>query len=152
MITTHRLTIEDLEQTVVLFDLYRQFYKQPTDIPATTAFISRRLNSSDSFLIGAFDGRTEIGFTQLYPSFSSVLMKKKLILNDMYVLNAYRRTGVAKLLLRTAEDLAVELEAAGLVLATQKENQMARKLYETQGWVEESVFVYYNRVPAKSVA
>ena len=149
MVTIRSLTLGDLEQTAALFDQYRQFYRQPSDIAAASEFISERLRNSDSFLIGAFDGRTEIGFTQLYPSFSSVSMRRKLILNDMYVLERFRRNGVAQNLLKAADDLAVELDAAGLVLATQKENRSARKLYETAGWVEESAFVYYNRAPAK---
>lgn len=135
----------DLEPTAVLFDRYRQFYGQPSDLDAARTFISERLANGDSYLIGAFEADEAIGFTQLYPSFSSVAMRPKLILNDMYVLETCRKRGVAQALLGAAEALARRLGAVGLVLATQKDNTAAKTLYVKAGWVEESDFVYFNR-------
>ena len=144
MLKTRQLTIDDIEQLTKLFDLYRQFYGQSSDIPAARAFIAQRLENQDSHLIGAFESDKFAGFTQLYPSFSSVGMKPKLILNDMFVLKEFRRSGVARALLRAAEQLGSSIGAASLVLATQNENSAAQQLYESTGWVPEANFVYYN--------
>lgn len=139
------LKSDDLEPTAVLFDRYRQFYGQASDLDAPRTFISERLANGDSYLIGAFEADEEIGFAQLYPSYSSVAMRPKLILNDMYVLEAYRKMGVAQALLGAAEALARRVGAVSLVLATQKNNSAARTLYVKAGWVEECDFVYFNR-------
>ena len=125
--------------------MYRQFYGQRADIAAARSFIRARLESNDSFLIGASDAAAYVGFTQLYPSFSSVAMKPKLILNDMFVVAGFRRAGVARALLRAAEKLAESVGAVSLLLATQLENAAARQLYESAGWRIETNYVYYNR-------
>ncbi|WP_299486489.1 GNAT family N-acetyltransferase [Acaryochloris sp. IP29b_bin.137] len=144
MVETRQLNIDDLERTAILFDMYRQFYGQPSDLAAARNFISARLEKEDSFLIGAFDSSNCVGFTQLYPSFSSVGMKPKLILNDMFVVEEFRRSGVARALLKAAEKLGEKLGAGALLLATQKENSAARQLYESAGWIAETNFIYYN--------
>ena len=144
MIETRQLNIGDLDGTAILFDRYRQFYKQSSDLSAARNFVSARLKKGDSILIGAFDTGNLVGFTQLYPSFSSVGMKPKLILNDMYVVEEARRSGVARALLKAAEMFGKELGAGALLLATQRENFAARQLYEANGWTAETNFVYYN--------
>ena len=144
---TRRLTTDDLEQTARLFDRYRQFYLQPADLDASRNFIRERLENGDSYLIGAFEGAECVGIVQLYPSFSSVGLKKKLILNDMFVPEEHRRKGVAGELLRAAGALATTIGAGSMVLATRKDNTAARALYQASGWSEESNFVYYNFSP-----
>ena len=145
MIETRQLGIDDLDSVAPLFDLYRQFYGQAPDATAARDFIAARLENEDSFLIGVFDAGGCVGFTQLYPSFSSVGMKRKLILNDMYVAEASRRSGAARALLLAAEALGETLGAGALLLATQKDNAAARRLYEASGWTAENDFIYYNR-------
>lgn len=95
--------------------------------------------------IGAFDGNNHIGFVQLYPTYSSVAMKPKLILNDMFVELSHRRSGAARSLLSAAEQLARGLGAISLVLATRLDNEAARRLYQRTGWTREESFTYYNR-------
>ena len=99
MLITRTPTSSDLDALAVLFDEYRQFYGQSTNIEAARRFLSERLEKEDSYLIGAFLDDVLVGFTQLFPSFSSVGMSPKLILNDMYVLESVRKTGVAEALL-----------------------------------------------------
>ena len=42
------------------------------------------------------DGDNYVGFIQLYPSFSTVSLKRQWILNDLYVKEEYRNKGYAK--------------------------------------------------------
>ena len=77
--------LQHLDELAVLFDAYRQFYRQAPDISGAKTFLRERLVQGDSVVFVAFlDGKTA-GFTQLYPSFSSVLVARVWILNDLFV-------------------------------------------------------------------
>lgn len=130
-----------------LFDRYRQFYGQPSDLNAAREFLADRLERRDSVIYLAQDGSgntvTPLGFAQLYPSFSSVSMKRIWILNDLYVEEGTRKRGVGTALMNRAKQLAVESRAKGLQLATRVDNETAQALYETLGYREERDFKYY---------
>jgi GNAT superfamily N-acetyltransferase len=144
MLETRLLDSTDLQATAILFDEYRQFYGQKSDLNASTIFLTERIEKQDSVLIGVFDHLKQIGFVQLYPCFSSIAMKRKLILNDLYVSESSRRVGAASTLLKAAEKHAVDTGAYSLVLATQLTNISARTLYKKAGWTEEQEFINYN--------
>lgn len=78
-------TIEDLEGMSNLFNLYRIFYQQESDIEGAKTYIKKRLVNEDSVIFVVRDREVYVGFTQLYPTFSSVSMKRTWILNDLYV-------------------------------------------------------------------
>ncbi len=134
----------DILQLAELFDQYRIFYKQAPDIERAAAFIKQRLENQDSVIFAAKTNETIAGFTQLYPSFSSVSMKKVWILNDLFVLESYRRKNVAKYLMSAAEDHARKTQAARISLATQFSNIPAQKLYEKMGYVKEETFYHFD--------
>ncbi|NJO77325.1 MAG: GNAT family N-acetyltransferase [Cyanobacteria bacterium RM1_2_2] len=135
---------EHLEAVSKLFDQYRIFYKASSDLKAAREFIQERLHKGDSVLFVASDDGHIMGFTQLYPSFSSVSMKPVWILNDLFVEQAYRKQGVAKLLMRAAENLARETEAVRIILATQISNTTAQSLYESRGYCKDEAFYHYS--------
>jgi len=128
---------EHLERIAALFDGYRVFYRQPSDIEGARRFISERLGRGDSkiFLAIAGDGdETPLGFVQLFPSFSSVSMRDLWILNDLFVAPEGRRQGVGRALMDRARQLAADSGAKGLILETEADNQAAKRLYEELGW------------------
>jgi GNAT superfamily N-acetyltransferase len=136
-------TPDHLDQVAPLFDAYRVFYEQPSDLAASRAFIADRLARGDSHIFLARDAGEALGFTQLYASLSSVSMRKIWILNDLFVAPAGRRRGVGRLLLRAARDFAASTGAARLELSTQKTNRAAQALYESEGWQREEEFFRY---------
>ncbi len=136
-------SIEHIERLSVLFNLYRVFYNQASDLRAAKNFLQARFQNKDSVVFAAKDNGEIIGFTQLYPSFSSVSMKRVWILNDLYVEEPYRRKGAAKLLMNAAEDYAKESGAVRLILATQISNTNAQKLYEARGYAKDEEFYHY---------
>jgi hypothetical protein len=69
-------SIEHLERLSVLFNQYRIFYNQASDLEAAKKFLQERFQNKDSIVFAANDNGEMIGFTQLYPSFSSVSMKR----------------------------------------------------------------------------
>jgi GNAT superfamily N-acetyltransferase len=96
-------TVADLKAVVPLFDAYRQFYRQPSDQDLARRFLLDRLEYNEStILLAEESNRLPVGFTQLFPSFSSLSAAPIFILNDLFVAPAARHQGVASLLLRAA--------------------------------------------------
>ncbi len=138
--------IEDLDTVAELFDGYRQFYQQASDVEAGKAFLRQRLQDHESVIFLATDkAGVGLGFTQLYPAFSSVGLQKRWILNDLFVAESARKSGVASQLMQTAEDFAESSGASGLTLSTAIDNLPAQALYEQRGWNKVTAFCNYNK-------
>ena len=138
---------EHVDALAQLFDAYRVFYQQPSDPAAAKTFVHDRLANSQSVVflaLGGPDGRgTPLGFTQLYPSFSSVSMRRLWILNDLYVAPDGRRRGVARALIDRARKLAVDTNAKGIILETTIDNLPAQALYDACGFTKITEFYRY---------
>jgi len=144
-ITYRQATVHDLDVLAPLFDGYRQFYGQPTDLSRARVFLAERFTHLQSLIWLAFDAQGEaVGFTQLYPLFSSVRMARVYLLNDLFVQASARRCGVAAGLLKAAADAARALGAAGLSLSTARDNEAAQRLYESLGWQRDDAFYEYS--------
>ena len=134
MMNVRRATVEDVEAIAPLFDLYRTFYEQPSDLALAHRFIGERLQQGESVIfLAEMDGKA-VGFTQLFPSFSSVGAMRIWILNDLYVDAAARRPGVAQALLQAASEFARADGARRLELETDHSNDSAQALYRRLGW------------------
>ena len=142
--TIRRATPDDLEVVSGLFDQYRQFYRAASDLDAARRFLGERLASGDSVVLLAWDGAEAFGFTQLYPSFSSLSMARIFILNDLFVAPAGRRRGVGAALLDAAADFGRASGAIRLTLSTEVTNTTAQSLYEGKGWKRDASFFVYN--------
>ena len=89
------------------------------------------------------ENRQAAGFTQLFPSFSSVSATRILILNDLYVDHCQRKKGVARALMRAARDYARDSGYSGVKLETQKTNTIGQTLYESEGYLKLTGFYQY---------
>ncbi|RZJ07908.1 MAG: GNAT family N-acetyltransferase [Rubrivivax sp.] len=143
-INTRQALLADLEAVVPLFDAYRQFYGKVSDVDNARRFLRERFEHGQSTLFIAEDseGRA-VGFTQLYPSFSSAAMARIYVLNALFVAPAARKQGVGEALLRAAADHARALGAVRLSLSTALTNSTAQALYERTGWQRDQVFCAY---------
>lgn len=146
MFTVRQATIEDLNPLADVFNRYRVFYKQASNLEGAKLFLSERLKLEESVIYIAVDNGTDaiIAFTQLYPTFSSISMRRAWTLNDLYVAEHYRGQGIAQLLLDQAKLLAKETKSKGLSLSTAVDNEVAQKLYERNGFVKDDEFYYYD--------
>jgi ribosomal protein S18 acetylase RimI-like enzyme len=133
-----RATLRDLDAAARLFDAYRAFYSRLADGAAAHRFIEERLRHNDSVIYLASSDADHhgapIGFVQLYPSFSSLAMRRIWVLNDLFVVPATRRRGLGRALLERARQHAVDTGAACLTLATLVDNIGAQRLYESLGY------------------
>jgi GNAT superfamily N-acetyltransferase len=138
---------EDLPRLAPLFDAYRVFYGRTSNAYAAQLFLTERLKRNDSKIFVAIDLESfqTIGFTQLYPSFSSVRLGRIWILEDLFVRGDMRRGGVASSLIDAAVHFAKDSHAVGLTLSTANTNAAAQALYAKRGWQHDDEFQVWNR-------
>jgi ribosomal protein S18 acetylase RimI-like enzyme len=140
-------TDAELDALAPLFDAYRVFYERPSDLARARTFLAARLQNGDSVVLiaEATDARAPLalGFTQLYPSFSSVACEAIWVLNDLYVAAIVRGEGVGRALMNAARDHAERTGVKRIVLATGTSNGPARALYESLGYRPSEGFLEY---------
>jgi GNAT superfamily N-acetyltransferase len=138
-----KATTEHLPELTKLFDAYRVFYEQESDFAAAEKFLKERLEKDESIIYIALDNDGKgLGFTQLYPTFSSVSMQQFYILNDLFVVPEIREKGIGESLLKMAQNISKANNWKGLALETATDNP-AQKLYERLGWKQSSDFYPY---------
>lgn len=145
-ISVRQMQTSDLEQVAGLFDLYRQFYQQQPDLDLAREFIRARFTNHESCILVAENIHQQlVGFCQLYPGFCSVEAKPIYTLYDLFVLPTARKQGAGKLLLQAAETKAASEGKSRMDLTTATDNKTAQSLYESLGWIRDTVFLTYNR-------
>lgn len=137
-------SLEHLNQVAKLFDDYRQFYKQASDINGATEFLRHKIEQQESIIFIAQNENTILGFVQLYPSWESVSMSKRWVLYDLYVAPAGRGQGIARQLMQRAKQLAQDTGAQTISLETATDNVIGQALYESEGYERDTEFYSYN--------
>ena len=126
-----------------IFDAYRQYYGQQSDIEGAKTFLAERIVNQESIIFLALENGQALGFTQLYPMFSSVSMRRSWTLNDLFVKENIRSKGIGKALLGTAQNFIIQQGHKGLLLETTPDNTKAQSLYERLGWEREQNYYYF---------
>ncbi len=135
-------TLNDLDQLSQLFGQYRVFYGQPFEPDECRKFLGERLSKEESVIFISLDNEACTGFTQLFPSFSSVGMKKIWILNDLFVAAEHRKKGIAQDLINHVIEYSRLTGRKKVVLSTAYDNYSAQKLYEKLRFNREDFFNY----------
>jgi ribosomal protein S18 acetylase RimI-like enzyme len=141
-----KANVNDVDAIAELFDLYRNFYDQESDLEGAKSFLRERLNNGESTLFLASVDNESVGFAQLYPSFSSVSLKRTWILNDLYVRKEHRGKRIGEALLQHVLTFAKETGTKGVLLETDEENVVAQRLYEKMGFAQETHRFYFYTV------
>lgn len=141
-----KATLGHLDLLTPMFVKYREFYGQLPYPDSSRSFLRKRLAREESVIYLALpddDDTKLLGFCQLYPSFSSLSLKRVWILNDIYVAEDSRRMLVADHLMREAKKMARQTNAVRMRVSTSSDNQVAHKTYESIGFREDTEFRNY---------
>ena len=128
--------LDNLEDLIPLFDAYRIFYEQDSDIESARQFLRERFIKNDAVIYIVYLNKTPVGFTQLYPLYSSVSMRGMYLLNDLYIDIDCRGKGIGTLLIEKAKQLCKENGLKGLAIQTAYDNP-AQQLYKRLGFVKD---------------
>ncbi|MCG9696445.1 GNAT family N-acetyltransferase [Shewanella sp. Isolate11] len=140
-----RATFTDVEVVAQLFDEYRQFSKQPSDLTLATKFISARLVNKDSIIFMAEDiNGYGLGFCQLYPTFNSVSATATLVVADLYVTQHARCVGIGRRLMSSAIDYAKAKAISGITLEIREGHSHALALFQSLSFVHKEGFLSYS--------
>jgi len=140
-----RITISEIAELHPLVEQYRAFYKQPKN-DKTLSYLEERIKNEEAIAFIARVGGEAVGFTLLYPTFSTVSLSNIWLLNDLYVEESARGNGIASELMDVAESAAKQAGATRVFLRTANDNLPAQALYEGRKWVKDEVFRRYDLV------
>jgi len=146
-VTIRRATAEDAGDIAKLFDDYRVFFGEQSNMPLAQQFLADRLHHTESVIFFAQTPEEQcVGFAQLYPSFSSVSAGRVWILNDLFVTESARGMGIGTKLLGEIKAFGTDSNAKSILVETMASNSGAQKLYETTGYQEVSDRLFYEQV------
>ncbi|MCX8491422.1 MAG: GNAT family N-acetyltransferase [Cyclobacteriaceae bacterium] len=135
MIRIEQATNDHLDRLAALFNQYRVFYEKQSDVKSAKEFLRERIEAKESVIFVSFNSaNVMIGFTQLYPLFSSTRMKRLWLLNDLFVDVAFRGKGFSIELIEKAKEHCRQTGGCGLILETAKSNTIGNKLYPRAGF------------------
>ena len=136
-------TVKDSEKIGEVFDLYRQFYKKNPDKIISIEYIKQRLTNKESTIFFVEEDNVCIGIVQLYVTFDSLELNKKIILYDLFVRPEYRKKGIGAMLMDASKDFAENNGISGIELSTAISNGTAQRLYESLGYERDNEFYNY---------
>ena len=139
--------LSDLKNLSVLFNSYRMFYGKKFDLKVAEEFLRSRIKKKDSKIFVCDFNNELSGFVQLYPLFSSTRVSKYWLLNDLYVDVNKRGKGFSKLLIERSKELVIESKACGMMLETEKSNDIGNKLYPSTGFKKNESSNFYEWIP-----
>lgn len=140
-------TPKDIDTFAHLIKDYLAFYRRDTDIIEIITFISKRLEDNESALFTAIQKNKPeqaLGFTHLYPIFSTLSLRKVWVLNDLYVSEHYRGMKIGRSLIDAAVNFAKDDGAFRLDLKTEYDNTPAKTLYEKYGFIRDETYDHFS--------
>jgi GNAT superfamily N-acetyltransferase len=128
------------------------FYKKESNLEGAKHFLSERMQQKESIIFVALMEEKLVGFTQLYPLFSSTNMMPILLLNDLFVAKEHRGKQISKGLIKAAQEHCKITKANGISLETEKNNIPGNALYPKMGFTldQEHNFYYWENPTASS--
>ncbi|MBI3791204.1 MAG: GNAT family N-acetyltransferase [Gemmatimonadetes bacterium] len=145
----------DLDGLLPLFADYLAFYHRTATSLRIHRFLSARL-AEHPVLIWVAEGtgesaRTLSGFVQVYPTYSSLGLGRAWTLNDLFVCEEARGTGVGRALVETVLVHAQRRGVVSVDLMTQRSNEKAQRLYLSLGFQPSTDFLSYSTDPTTPV-
>lgn len=136
-------SIDHLLPLAELFDAYRVFYRKPSDFAGAIAYLKERINQKEAVIFIALTENEIVGFTLLYPLFSSTNMQRIWLLNDLFVVPQYRGKKISKALIKAAQSHCQATQSHGISLETEKSNRPGNALYPKMGFQKDLDHHFY---------
>lgn len=141
--TIRKVGLEDLDTAATLFNLYRIFYRQTDNYQSCKTFIQERLDHEQSTIFLVYVENEAVGFVQLYKLYHYIKLQKQWLLSDLFVHPDYRGKGLSVALIDRAKQWCNETGACGLMLETEKTNDIGNQLYPRCGFEYDGNHNYY---------
>jgi len=138
-----KVGLNELDETAELFNLYRIFYRQNEDYQQCREFVRERMIHDQSTIFVVYANDKAVGFVQLYKLYHYIKLAKQYLLSDLFVHPDYRGHGLSVVLINQAKQWCVDTEACGLMLETEKTNDIGNKLYPRCGFEYAGNHNYY---------
>lgn len=142
--TIKKAGLEDLDETAELFDLYRIFYRQKSDLEKGKEFLKERILNGESDIFLAEIDNKAVGFVQLYKLFHYTKLQKQWLLSDLFVHPDFRGRGISIGLINESKNWCELTGACGLMLETEKTNTIGNTLYPRCGFSYDGTHNYYH--------
>ncbi|MFM7344771.1 MAG: GNAT family N-acetyltransferase [Tagaea sp.] len=137
--------LDDIDDLLPLLLGYRVFYKREPLPEESRAYMRARFAAGDyAGFLARLDGKPA-GFAILSPTFSSGVMKRIWLLNDIFVEPSLRKAGVGAALMKRVEEFGRETGAGRIDLFTAQDNKTAQSVYERAGYARDTVFFRYQK-------
>jgi GNAT superfamily N-acetyltransferase len=137
--TEHVITVvgeADLEELLPLLRGYCDFYEvAPSDealLALSRALIADPEREGLQLIARKPDG-TAVGFATVYWTWQTTTASRLAVMNDLFVADAARGTGLAERLIAACRERAAGHGARSLAWQTAKDNTRAQKVYERVG-------------------
>ncbi|WP_019786376.1 GNAT family N-acetyltransferase [Streptococcus sobrinus] len=140
-----RIREKDLWKVTSLFNDYRQISGQKATSQEAYNFLKERFDKQESLVFVAEKAGKILVFTQVYPIFSSIQMKKAYLLNDLYVIKEARGLGIGSSLVKEVFATVKTQKAAFVLLETAVGNQAAQSVYQSLGMHREDDVYYFSK-------
>lgn len=120
--------------TELMYQYIVDFYKRPNpSIEKVHNLIETLLEKNKGIQFIAEQDRELLGFATLYFSFSTTKADKITVMNDLFVVENARGTGVAQELFKSCEKFTKENGYAHMSWVTATDNKRAQRFYEKMG-------------------
>ncbi|WP_312789447.1 GNAT family N-acetyltransferase [Sphingobacterium sp.] len=139
-----KASLEDLDETAELFNLYRIFYRQESNLEKGKEFLKERFLHSESEIFLAIIDNKAVGFVQLYKLFHYTKLQRQWLLSDLFIHPDFRGKGLSVQLINRCKAWCDETGACGLMLETEKTNAIGNRLYPKCGFEYDDLHNYYH--------
>ena len=140
-----RNSLEYIDQLVDVVEEYREYCGVPVSPKETKDFFQKRFENDESVTFIAIDETSNVlmGFANTYLSFSTLSLRRLVILNDLGVSKTFQGRGVAQSLVNEVIAYAKSLDSVRVELKTKKNNVNVQKLYQSLGFEPDNEHFYY---------
>ncbi|MFT7492037.1 MAG: ribosomal protein S18 acetylase RimI-like enzyme [Pseudohongiellaceae bacterium] len=138
------ISSNNLDEILPLIKSYQEFYNAvPTSLAHNKIFFSQFNEESSAGCQFLYRKNNEVaGFATVYFTFNSNVAAKIAILNDLYVIPAFRGQQIARQLIEYCREFAQARGAVRLQWVTAPDNLVAQKLYDSLD-VKKSEWAFY---------